>query len=488
MRSKSAGRRVATGSVWRVDASSHAEGIHAFAFCRVFPQSSPVRKERAMKPTVKFDRTLVTVLVDEVVHVMLELAAPPAATMTRAPLDVVVVLDRSGSMSGAPLESVTAATAQLLRLAGPDDRVGVVAFDDEVQLVLPLAPPRPGHSESTVRAIQEGGSTNLSGGWLKGLSSSRLLHVPGRCVASSCSPMVTRTPASPAPTSWCNSSRAGTARASPRRALASTPGMTNSCWPPWPTAGWEMTTGAPAPDQATRVFVDEFGGLAAVVAQNVSVEITPSAAVATTAVLNEFPITSLPTGVQVALGDAYGGERRKLVARFHLRPVTAAGPIDVATLTIRWAATTGDVALHTVTVPVVVSAGNGRQGNPGASHEVTEEVLRLEVAKSRRDARDAAHSGDFGTASRLLSGGADLFGVRDGNAKRGRGIASRRCSAPGRPLVGSRIEASVARVPEAPTRADVPTTRRRKNQPEHSQSSVTNDDAASGVQHHDLSP
>ena len=122
-----------------------------------------------MKPTVKFDRTLVTVLVDEVVHVMLELAAPPAATMNRAPLDVVVVLDRSGSMSGAPLESVTAATAQLLRLAGSDDRVGVVAFDDEVQLVLPLAHHDPDIASRAVRAIQEGGSTNLSGGWLKGL-------------------------------------------------------------------------------------------------------------------------------------------------------------------------------------------------------------------------------------------------------------------------------------------------------------------------------
>ena len=52
-----------------------------------------------MKPTVRFDRTLVTVLVDEVVHVMLELAAPPAVPVERAPLDVVVVLDRSGSMS-----------------------------------------------------------------------------------------------------------------------------------------------------------------------------------------------------------------------------------------------------------------------------------------------------------------------------------------------------------------------------------------------------
>src|SRR3954470_17233331 len=122
-----------------------------------------------MKPSVKFDRTLVTVLVDEVVHVMLELAAPPAVPVDRAPLDVVVVLDRSGSMSGPPLASVTAATAQLLRLAGPDDRIGVVAFDDAVQLVLPLAPQDADIAAHAVLAIDAGGSTNLSGGWLKGL-------------------------------------------------------------------------------------------------------------------------------------------------------------------------------------------------------------------------------------------------------------------------------------------------------------------------------
>ena len=362
-----------------------------------------------MKPTVKFDRTLVTVLVDEVVHVMLELAAPPAATMNRAPLDVVVVLDRSGSMSGAPLESVTAATAQLLRLAGPDDRVGVVAFDDEVQLVLPLAHHDPDIASRAVRAIQEGGSTNLSGGWLKGLellttapraeSLRRIIvltdgHANAGITGADQLVQLIKGGYGQGVTTSCIGFDAGYDEQL-LAALADS-GMGNDYW----CAG---------PDQAARVFADEFGGLAAVVAQNVSVEITPSAAVAATAVLNEFPTTALPTGVQVALGDAYGGERRKLVARFHLRPVTTAGPIDVATLTIRWAATTGDVALHTVTVPVVVSAGNGAQSDAGASQEVTEEVLRLEVAKSRRDARDAAQSGDFGTASRLLSAGADLL-------------------------------------------------------------------------------
>jgi hypothetical protein len=87
--------------------------------------------------------------------------------------------------------------------------------------------------------------------------------------------------------------------------------------------------------------------------------------------------------------------------------VTAAGPIDVATLTIRWASTVGDVALHTVTVPVRVTAGSGP--DTGADNTVTEEVVRLEVARKRREAREAAERGDYGTASTLLSSGADAM-------------------------------------------------------------------------------
>lgn len=157
------------------------------------------------------------------------------------------------------------------------------------------------------------------------------------------------------------------------------------------------------------MFADEFGGLAAVVAQNVSVEITPSAADAATAVLNEFPITEGANGLQVAMGDAYGGERRKLLAKFHLRPATTVGPIEVATLTIRSASTAGDVALHTVIVPVVATAANVAGADYGASAEVVEEVLRLEVARHRREAREAAERGEFDAASLLLAAGADML-------------------------------------------------------------------------------
>ena len=148
-----------------------------------------------------------------------------------------------------------------------------------------------------------------------------------------------------------------------------------------------------------------------------SVEVRPSARVAAAAVLNEFPVTEVPGGFQVAMGDAYGGERRKLVGRFHLRPAADPGPVQVADLVVRWAAVAGEVALHTVTVPVVVTAGDTGTPDAAVDRAVQEEVLRLEVARNRRDAGDALRRGDVLGASALLRAGAVLAsGLPDGRA------------------------------------------------------------------------
>lgn len=356
-----------------------------------------------MQPDIRLDRNIIAVQVDQVVHVLVDLVAPAAPASDRAPIDLVLVLDRSGSMSGDPLRSVREAAARVLRSVGPDDRVAVVAFDDEVTLVLPLV-----HHADTdtaaaaVRSIRSGGSTNLSAGWFKALE---LLDGSPRPQALRRIVLLTD--------GHANAGLRDIEQLGPIVRAGRDRGITTSCigfadgYDEGFLAGVADSGGGDdywcaGPDQANEVFTTELGVLANVVAQNVSVEIRPTPAVAAAEVLNDFPVTEVPGGRQVSLGDAMGGEHRRVVTKFHLRPASAQGDVHVADLVIRWVSTIGDPELHTVTVPVRLTAGDG---DVVIDNGVTEEVVRLEVARERRMAHEAAERGDYDGASALLRRG-----------------------------------------------------------------------------------
>ena len=367
-----------------------------------------------MQPTVALDRTLVAVNVDGIVHLMLELTAPPAASTERSPIDAVVVLDRSGSMDGAPIHAVREATCNLLRLLGPDDRLGVVVFDNEAQMVLPLETHEPDAACLRVRAIETGGMTNLSGGWLKALEmlTSRVRPQALRRIIvltdGHANVGVTDSPA------LCGLMAA----ARNQGVTTSTIGFDDSydevLLAALADAGAGNDYWCAGPDQAPQVFAAEFEGLASVVAQNISVEIRPSVA-AEVAVLNEYPIVPVEGGLQVSLGDAYGGERRRVVAMFRLHAPATIGEVYLGELVIRWASMTGDVALHTTTVPITVHATDDPAApDLAASPVVTEQVNVLKAARSRKAAHESLMRGDVDAARTALRDAVDTLSLIDG--------------------------------------------------------------------------
>ena len=98
---------------------------------------------------------------------------PPESQKTnqRTPLNLALVLDRSGSMSGFKLEYVKQAAQHVIELLSHKDRVALVTFDDEVTINLPTASvgslPK-AEIANRIAAIRSGGSTFLSGGWMQG--------------------------------------------------------------------------------------------------------------------------------------------------------------------------------------------------------------------------------------------------------------------------------------------------------------------------------
>lgn len=98
-------------------------------------------------------------------------AAAATRRTERRPLDIAIVIDKSGSMAGSKLELAKVAARRAVELLGPSDYVSLVAYDDNVEVLAPGALLRPAHREHLLRAIDRlhpGSTTNLSGGWLTG--------------------------------------------------------------------------------------------------------------------------------------------------------------------------------------------------------------------------------------------------------------------------------------------------------------------------------
>ncbi len=106
-------------------------------------------------------------------YALVRIVAPEAPVTTesvvRTPLDIALVIDRSGSMSGQPLETAKECAVRIVKGLRPDDRISIVTFDDEIDIVQALTAVGDAKDiETRVRSIQSGGSTNLFGGWEEG--------------------------------------------------------------------------------------------------------------------------------------------------------------------------------------------------------------------------------------------------------------------------------------------------------------------------------
>lgn len=99
----------------------------------------------------------------------------------RTPLNLCLVIDRSGSMEGPPLDYVKQACSHVVDLLSPDDVLSIVTFEETVDVV--MAPQRVTNRQMIkdgIQRIMAGNTTNLYDGLLLAAQQVMSLGDPGR--------------------------------------------------------------------------------------------------------------------------------------------------------------------------------------------------------------------------------------------------------------------------------------------------------------------
>lgn len=92
----------------------------------------------------------------------------------RAPINVAIVLDRSGSMQGEKIEKARDAAINALDLLKPTDIVSIIAYDTDVSVLVPATKLTDKEQVvGVIRGIQANGNTALFGGVSKGAAEVR---------------------------------------------------------------------------------------------------------------------------------------------------------------------------------------------------------------------------------------------------------------------------------------------------------------------------
>ena len=323
----------------------------------------------------------------------------------RRPINLSLVLDRSGSMSGSPLRNAIKAAEQLVEYLNPEDYLSVVIYDDEAETILPpqLAKDKVKIKE-TIRKIRARGITNLSGGWLMGcdrVASQQtseqlnrvLLLTDGLANCGITDPQVLVNTAK-------EKAEAGI--------ITTTLGFGNNFNEDLLIDIAEGGGGnfyfIQSADDAANVFSIEMESLTSIAGQNLTVNLETKNQIQFKELLNKYSFQKLDRGVEVFLGDVYQVESKPLVLQFTIPAIATEGTIDLASITYSYQQVVdGSIQKFTDSLPLSITVVDpATAAQVELNGDVTQQASQLRIAKIKDEAVAIADRGNYQQAADIL--------------------------------------------------------------------------------------
>jgi Ca-activated chloride channel family protein len=284
------------------------------------------------------------------------------------------------------------------RLAS-SDRFGLVAFDDTVNVVVPAGELRDVSCvRDAISSVYPGGSTNLSGGYARGLQEARRMAGAGRATVLLLSDGL-------ANVGVCDPGELGDLAAGAHRHGVTTStigiglGYDEVLLSAISRGGSGITHFAEEPDTAAAQVASEVEGLLSQAVQATSLVIRPTDDVAGISLQNDLPATVIEDGVMIELGDFVHGETRRLVLTLDVPAKSQLGLAKVADLTLTYLELPA-LTSHTIQLPVHVNVVPGDQAAGRIPDPmVTSELLFQQTQQTKRRAAEALRSGDARAAA-----------------------------------------------------------------------------------------
>ncbi|MFN6487831.1 MULTISPECIES: vWA domain-containing protein [unclassified Nostoc] len=329
------------------------------------------------------------------------------ADITESPrrnLNLSLVIDRSGSMAGAPLYHALKAAESVVNQLEPDDILSVVVYDDEVDSIIPpQAVNNQAALKNAIHKVRAGGITNLSGGWLKGCEHVKtrldpqkinrvLLLTDGHANMGIQDPKILTTTSGQKAEEGIITTTLGFGQGFNEDLLI---GMARAA-----TGNFYFIQSI---DEATEVFSIELNSLRAVVGQNLKVTVELADGVSLVDTLSLAKVNQNDAGQTVlTLGELYEGEDKLLGLSL---AISSAQVGDLPVMKLHYSAdVVQDDVIQSVsgTVDVIAKVGTVEEAAFASTSHIILELSRLTIAKAKETALSLAEDGRHQEAEKIL--------------------------------------------------------------------------------------